>query len=145
MPNNWVNPKKQLQEQVQRENAQIKRERDRQRQIQIGKRQGWVNPNLYTPQEKRDRWLESQGLLNYQRRQTQGGIDARLVPSGGNADRPQNFVQGTDPVTGKPVISQQVKTNATSPYAPMVFAKPEQVQRDRQDGKTCQVLTVKPF
>ncbi len=132
MPNDWVNPNKVRREQVARENAQIKRERDRQAEIEKGARQGWINPNLYTPRERMDRYLESKGLLNYQRpQQSMGGIDApHLVPTGGNADRPQNFMQGTDPVTGKAVVipSQKI-TNAQSPYAPMVFAKPEQVQK----------------
>lgn len=129
MPKNWVNPNKQLQERTQRENEKIRRERERQQKIQQGKKQGWVNPNLYTPRERMDRYLESQGMLNYQRRaQPQTISNPHLVPSGGNADRPQNFAQGVDPATGK-AVTAPVATNAQSQYAPMVFAKPEQVQK----------------
>ena len=128
MPKNWVNPNKQLQERTQRENEKIRRERERQQKIQQGKKHGWVNPNLYTPRERMDRYLESQGMLNYQRKaQPQTISNPHLVPSGGNADRPQNFAQGVDPATGKAVTAPV--TNAQSQYAPMVFAKPEQVQK----------------
>lgn len=119
---------------VRRENWEIKQERERQEAIERGKKQGWVNPKLYTADERRGMALERQGLLPYQLRGRPGagaGTDARLVTAGGNADRPQNFIQATDPVTGKlittPVQPPKI-TNAQSPYAPMVFAKPEDVR-----------------
>lgn len=120
--------------QVQAENAQIRRERERQQKIEQGKRQGWVNPNLLTQQERLDRQLERAGLLNYQTRgQSQGDIAARFQAEGirltpnsswfkqNYKSNPTSFMpQGPKP--GQPTAQTQQPTT-------MQFATPDQVMK----------------
>ena len=115
--------------QVQAENAQIRRERERQQKIEQGKRQGWVNPNLLTQQERLDRQLERAGLLNYQTRgQSQGDIAARFQKEGIRLTPNSSWFQQNYKSNPNSFTAGQPTAQTQQPTTPMQFATPDQVK-----------------